>query len=70
VNAFLLCRDAMIDQMKQRTRNRLYGLIMGRSQAEIAEEEGTTQGAISQSLTRSNAFAILASQRTLEGRFE
>ncbi len=68
LNAFLHCRDAMVDRMKQPTRNRLCGLMVGRSQAEIAESEGTTQGAISQSLARSNAFAILVAQRTLEGR--
>lgn len=66
LNAFLLCRDAMVDRMKQATRNRLYGLMVGRSQAEIAEEEGTTQGAVSQSLARSNAFALLEAQRALE----
>lgn len=70
LNAFLLCRDAMVDRMKQATRNRLYGLMVGRSQAEIAEEEGATQGAISQSLTRGNAFALLEAQRVLEERSE
>lgn len=69
LNSFLLCRDAMVDRMKQQTRNRLYGLLLGKSQAEIAAEEGATQGAVSQSLSRSNAFAVLASQRLLEGRF-
>lgn len=70
LNAFLLCRDAMVDRMKQTTRNRLHGLMVGRSQAEIAVEEGTTQGAISQSLTRSNAFALLEAQRILEERYK
>jgi len=68
INSFLLCRDAMVDRMKQQTRNRLYGLLLGRSQAEIAAAEGTTQGAVSQSLSRSNAFAVLASQRLLGDR--
>ncbi|HET7120491.1 MAG TPA: SatD family protein [Solirubrobacterales bacterium] len=70
LNSFLLCRDAMVDRMKRQTRNRLYGLLLGKSQAEIAAEEGTTQGAVSQSLSRSNAFAVLASQRQLEGLFQ
>lgn len=65
LNAFLTCRDAMVDGMKQRTRNRLYGLMLGRSQEEMAREEGTTQGAISQSLARSNAIAILIAHRTI-----
>lgn len=68
LNAFLLCRDQMIDRMKQPTRNRLYGLMRGWSQSVIAAEEKTTQGAISQSLARSGAFAILAAQQALEGR--
>lgn len=66
VNAFLTCRDAMIDGMTDTGRRRLYGLLRGWSQAEIAAEEGKTQGAISQSLSRSGAFAILAAQRQFE----
>lgn len=68
LNAFLLCRDEIVDRMKQPSRNRLYGLMREWSQARIAAEEGTTQGAISQSLSRSGAFAVLASQASLEGR--
>jgi SatD family (SatD) len=68
LNAFLLCRDALVDRMKQPSRNRLYGLMRQWPQARIAVEEGTTQGAISQSLARSGAFAILAAQERLEGR--
>jgi hypothetical protein len=66
LNAFLLCRDAMVDRMKQSSRSRLYGLMRGWSQSEIAAAEGATQGAISQSLARSGAFAILAAQHKLE----
>lgn len=69
LNAFLFCRDAMIDRMKQPSRNRLYGLMREWSQARIAFEEGATQGAISQSLSRSGAFAIAAAQRQLEERY-
>ncbi len=69
LNAFLLCRDAMVDRMKQPSRNRLYGLLRGWSQSQIASEEKATQGAISQSLARSGAFAILAAQRRLEERY-
>lgn len=68
LNAFLFCRDAMVDRMRQPSRNRLYGLMRGWSQTRIATEEGATQGAISQSLSRSGAFAILAAQEELEGR--
>jgi hypothetical protein len=68
VNAFLLSRDAIVDQMKPPSRSRLYGLMRGWSQARIAEEEGATQGAISQSLARSGAFTILIGQEMLEGK--
>jgi hypothetical protein len=69
LNAFLLCRDAMVDRMKQPSRNRLYGLLRGWSQSQIAAKEQATQGAISQSLARSGAFAILAAQRRLEEQY-
>lgn len=69
LNAFLLCRDAMVDRMKQSNRNRLCGLMRGWSQSRIAAEEGATQGAISQSLARSGAFAILAAQQRLEEQY-
>ncbi len=68
LNAFLLCRDEIVDRMKQPNRNRLYGLMRGWSQSRIADEEGATQGAVSQSLARSGAAAILAAQDSLEGR--
>lgn len=68
LNAFLLCRDAMVDRMKQPSRNRLYGLMLKWPQARIAVEEGASQGAVSQSLARSGAFAILAAQERLEGK--
>jgi hypothetical protein len=69
LNAFLFCRDAMVDRMKQPSRNRLCGLLLGWSQSQIAVEEGATQGAISQSLGRSGAFAIMAAQRALEEQY-
>ena len=69
LNAFLLCRDAMVDRMKQSSRNRLCGLMRGWQQSRIAVEEGTTQGAISQSLARSGAFPILAAQQRLEEQY-
>ena len=56
--------------MKQPSRNRLYGLMRGWSQSEqIAEDEGATQGAISQSLARSGAFVIQAAQARLEEQY-
>jgi hypothetical protein len=69
LNAYLLCRDAMVSRMSPKGQTRLYGLLLGKSQSEIAEAENATQSAISQSLARSDAIAILISQERLEGAF-
>lgn len=66
VASFLYCRDAIVEQMNQRARRLLLGLLLGRTQAELAESEGITQGAVSQNLRRSGAYAIVASQARLE----
>lgn len=68
LNAHLHCRDAIVDRMRPVGRSRLYGLMLGLSQSEIADRAGTTQGAVSQSLARSGAFAIVAAQDQLEQR--
>lgn len=64
--AFLLCRDATIEQTSERARRLLLGLMIGKPQAELAAEEGITQGAVSQNLRRSGAFAIEAAHLRLE----
>ena len=69
VEAFLLCRDAMVDRMTPRSRRLLTGLITGRSQAELAESESITQSAVSQSLHRNGAYAIDAAHSQLERVF-
>ncbi len=66
LNAFLLCRDAMIDRMNAQSRRRLNGLTRGWSQSRIAAAEGTTQSAISQNLARSGAYAVHIAQARLE----
>lgn len=66
LDAFLLCRDAIVEQMNERQRRLLLGLMLGRPQAELASDEGITQGAVSQSLQRSGAFAIEAAQSRLQ----
>jgi hypothetical protein len=66
LDAFLLCRDGIVNQMSARGRRLLLGLLLGRPQWELADEEGITQSAVSQSLARSGAFAIEAAQLRLE----
>lgn len=66
VEAFLICRDATIDQMNERQRRLLLGLLLGEPQARLAAKEGVTQGAVSQNLWRSGAFAIEAAHLRFE----
>lgn len=55
----LLLRDHVITSMRPRERRIAAGLIAGRFQAEIAEQEGVTQSAVSQSARRSGANALV-----------
>lgn len=68
LNAHLACRDALVDQMAPRSRRNLLGLLSDRTQAELGEEEGVTQSAISQNLRSSGATAIAVAQGYLESR--
>lgn len=58
LNAFFFCRDALVAQMKPRSRRLLLGLLLDKSQAELAAEERISQSAVSQNLTASGAWAI------------
>jgi len=57
-NAFFFCRDALVAQMKPRSRRLLLGLLLEKSQAELAAEERISQSAVSQNLAASGAWAI------------
>lgn len=70
IEALLLCRDAIVDQMTERQHRLLLGLMLDRPQAQLAQDEGITQGAVSQNLRRSGAFAVDAAQRRLEKESE
>lgn len=62
VNAALLTRDHIITSMKARERRILAAMLAGRTQIEIAEAEGITQSAVSQSAGRSGARTIVQAQ--------
>jgi hypothetical protein len=66
VEAFLLCRDAAVGHMTKRQRELLLGVMLGHSQDELAQLEGITQSAVSQTLARSGATAIELAHRRLE----
>ena len=65
INAMLLVRDEVVTQMSPRSRRFMLGMMLGRSQAEMAADEGVTQSAVSQSLRRSGAMAVLSSHELL-----
>lgn len=65
INAFLVARDSIVDQMNPRSRRLLLGVRTGRRQAELADEEQIYQSAVSQNLAQSGAFAIAAAEREM-----
>jgi hypothetical protein len=67
MEAFLLCRDSIIGSMTNRQRRLLLGIVSGRSQETLAQEEKITQGAVSQSLHRSGAFVVAEAHLLLRG---
>jgi len=60
VNAFLLCRDQIVDGLSARHRRMLLGSLRGLTQREIAAQEDVTQSAVSQGLRHSGAMAVTA----------
>jgi SatD family (SatD) len=67
IEAFLLARDAAIDQMSSRGRRLLLGLLRGQPQSLLAADEGISQSAVSQHPRRSGAFAIDTAHNRLGG---
>jgi hypothetical protein len=65
VNAYLLCRDQLVQELGAKEVGPVMDVLQGRTQADIAEEEGVTPSAISQRLRRSGAYALQTSERLL-----
>jgi hypothetical protein len=59
VNAFLLCRDELVSRLDARQRRLVLGVLRGTSQKDLAATEGISPSAVSQSLHRAGAFAII-----------
>ena len=59
VNAALMCRDQMIGSVSQRSLRLLRGTLAGRTQAELAEDEGISASAVSQRV-RHDGLAVIA----------
>jgi hypothetical protein len=66
VDAFLICREALLDGMDERDAGVLLGLLAGQSQGEIAAAQGVTQPAISQRSARNGTYAILRARSMLK----
>ena len=67
VNAYLLGRDQIIGSMNPRSRRLLLGQLLGTTQSDLAAQEGITQSAVSQNLSRSGANALIAGDALLLG---
>lgn len=59
VNAYLLARDELVTPLDDRARRLMLGTLLGRTQAQLADAEGITQSAVSRSLQRNGAFALI-----------
>ena len=64
VNAFLLCRDQIIERLNERGVRILRLALLGHSQKEIAEIEGIWPSAVSQQFSR-NIGSVVESMRVL-----
>lgn len=69
VNAFLVCRDDVLHLPVPRNFELLRGWLLGKTQQELADEQGITQSAVSQRLNRLGAFALRDADRLLERSF-
>ncbi|MFS0895536.1 SatD family protein [Microbacterium sp. 179-I 3D3 NHS] len=58
-NAYLLARDELVGAMSERERRLTYGRLIGRSQHDLAQEEGITQPSVSKSLRNAGSAAVL-----------
>lgn len=66
-NAYLLVRDELVGAMSERERRLTYGRLIGRSQQELAADEGISQPAVSKSLRSAGSAALLDGVAALRG---
>lgn len=58
-NAYLLARDQLVGAMNERARRLTYGRCLARTQRELAQSEGITQPAVSQTLAAVGAASVV-----------
>jgi len=66
-NAYLLARDELVGAMSERERRLTYGRAVGRSQQELAAQEGISQPSVSKSLRSAGAAALIEGLSALWG---
>ena len=67
VNAALMCRDQMMGSVSERSLRLLRGTLDGRTQAELAGDEGVSASAVSQRMRKDGLVVILAADELLRG---
>jgi hypothetical protein len=65
VNAALMCRDQMVGSVSQRSLRLLRGTLDGRTQAELATDEGISASAVSQRVRHDGLAVVLAADELL-----
>ena len=58
-NAYLLVRDELVGAMSERERRLTYGRLIGRSQHDLADDEGISQPSVSKALRTAGAAALI-----------
>lgn len=66
-NAYLLVRDELVGSMTERERRLTYGRLIGRSQQDLAAQEGISQPSVSKSLKSAGAAALIEGVAALRG---
>ena len=66
--AYALSRDQSVSAMSDRARRLTYGRCLGRSQRELAEQEGISQSAVSQALASAGSAGIVEGYEGLVAR--
>ena len=66
-NAYLLVRDELVGAMNERERRLTYGRLVGRSQHDLAAEEGISQPSVSKSLRSAGSAALIEGVAALRG---
>ncbi len=66
-NAYLLVRDELVGAMSERERRLTYGRLVGRSQRDLAADEGITQPSVSKSLRTAGSAAVIEGVAALRG---